>query len=73
MSTFTTGQQLSTSSICDHNCIFSSTVTKRTAKTVTITDRGGKDEKRCKVHTDEVGNEFIYPYGRYSMAPIFRA
>ncbi len=72
MLTFKQGQKLSNSSICDHNCVFTAEVVKRTARTVTITsDRG---VKRCKIHIDTCGEgEFIFPYGRYSMAPIFRA
>jgi len=72
MNTFTTGQALSASSICDSNCIFTGTVLKRTAKTVTIKTRMD-GEKRCKIHNSEDGSEFIYPHGRYSMAAIFRA
>ena len=71
MNTFTQGQALSNRSICDSNCIFTGTVLKRTAKTVTISSRG--EEKRCKIHISEDGGEFIFPYGRYSMAAIFRA
>jgi hypothetical protein len=71
MNTFTKNQTLEARSICDHNCIFTGIVIKRTAKTVTVkTDMEGI--KRCKVHNIGEG-EFIYPFGRYSMAPIFRA
>ena len=70
MSTFKQGQALSSRSICDHNCIFTGTVVKRTAKTLTITTRG--ETKRCKIHESD-GIEFIYPLGRYSMAPVFKA
>ena len=71
MRVFTDSQQLSSRSACDHNCIFRGVVIKRTAKTVTITT-AMKGETRCKIHTNEEG-EFIFPFGRYSMAPIFRA
>lgn len=71
MNTFTTGQVLTTRSICNYDCIYEATVIKRTAKTVTI--REYNEEKRCKIHTDHDGNEYIYPHGRYSMAAIFRA
>ena len=67
---FKQGQQLSSRSICDHECIYTSTVLKRTAKTVTIDVHG--DTKRCKIHEYE-GVEFIYPFGKYSMCPIFKA
>lgn len=72
MNQFTQGQELSARSIGDHNCVFTSTVIKRTAKTVTIKVHG--ESKRCKIHSDQYSNgEYIFPFGRYSMAPIFRA
>lgn len=67
---FKVNQELSTRSTCNYDCIFKATVIKRTAKTITITSREG--EKRCKIHSNNEG-EYIFPYGRYSMAPIFRA
>ena len=67
---FKQGQQLSSRSICDYNCIYTSTVLKRTDKTITIDIRG--DSKRCKVYEYE-GVEFIYPLGKYSMCPVFKA
>jgi len=71
MNKFFSGQELSNSSLGDHSCIFAGKVIKRTAKTVTIeTDEG---VKRCKIFTDRDGGEYIYPFGRYSMATIFRA
>lgn len=70
--TFKAGDKLATRSICNWDCIFTGTIVKRTAKTVTvITDIHG--EKRCKVYLDDSGNEFIYPHGRYSMAATFNA
>jgi hypothetical protein len=72
MRKFTDSQQLSSRSICDHNCIFRGVVIKRTAKTVTVTT-AMKGVKRCKVHFDSNGDEFIFPFGQYSMSPVFRA
>jgi len=69
---FITGKTYGTRSIGDHDCIFKGTVMKRTAKTVTINCQH-EIAKRCKIHHDEDGDEFIFPFGRYSMAPIFRA
>lgn len=69
---FQVGQKLSTRSIGDHECIFRAEVLKRTAKTLTINDRIDGTFKRCKIHMNN-GIEFIYPYGRYSLAPIFKA
>ena len=70
MNKFTVKQNLANRSICDSNCIFKAVVVKRTAKTVTIEDNEGV--RRCKIHLNDTG-EYIYPYGRYSMATIFRA
>ena len=71
MKTFTPGQQLSARSISNSDCKFTAEVLKRTAKTVTIlTDDEG--EKRCKIHNNN-DQEYIFPYGRYSMCPVFRA
>jgi len=71
MKTFKTNTEISGRSICDHNCIFTAKVIKRTEKTVTIITQG--QESRCKIHIDKSGEEFIFPFGRYSMAPIMRA
>jgi len=70
MKTFSIGQQLSTSSICDSNCIFKAEVIKRTAKTVTIKVRGELVRRKIQIFD---GAESIFPFGQYSMAPIFRA
>ena len=70
MKTFKAGMELETRSICDHNCIFTATVIRRTAKTATIITMG--DIRRCKIHIED-NEEFIFPHGRYSMAPIMRA
>lgn len=48
-------------------------VLKTTKSTVTIVDpHNAADTKRCKIYTDE-GVQFIYPMGRYSMAPVVKA
>ena len=64
---FSPGQTYSTRSICDHDCIISVKVVKRTAKTITTTE--GKTF-RIGVYD---GAEFVKPWGSYSMAPIMRA
>ena len=69
---FTVGQELQTRSVGDHNCIFSATVLGRTAKTVTISWKGKRVQRRIKIAHDGSG-EIIWPDGRYSMAPIFSA
>lgn len=69
MFTFEIGHKYYDTSACDHNCIFTIEIVKRTAKTVTFL-RDGK-ERRTKLFCDGRG-EYIIP-DRYSMAPVFRA
>ena len=72
MKTFKAGQELSTRSICDHECIFTGEVISRTKKTVTIYTRMHGTERK-KIFLDIDGHEMVYPFGQYSMAPTFRA
>ena len=71
MKTFEIGKTYIMRSPCDHECVWSYKVTKRTNCTITIVDEYGK-EKKCRV-----GNykniEYVYPLGNYSMCPILRA
>ena len=69
MFTFEIGKKYFDTSACDHNCVFTIEIIKRTDKTVTFR-RNGKD-RRAKIYTDNNG-EYIVP-DRYSMAPVFRA
>ena len=74
MKKFEIGQTYNMRSICDHNCIWTYTITARTAQTVTITD--GKETKRCRISkaaTQYRNAETIYPLGQYSMAPSLSA
>ena len=68
---FTPGVVYETRSTCDHNCIFSHKVVKRTAKTVTIDNVDGGTARRKIIMWE--GNETIFPLGKYSMAPILNA
>ena len=71
MRKFEVGQKLETRSICDHDCVYSAVVLKRTAKSVTIKlDDGRVKNRRVFIYDDR---ECIMPFGRYSMAPTFRA
>ena len=72
MKQFKENQILETRSICDHDCIFDGRVISRTEKTVKL-DLGSDGIKNVKIFTEENGDEYCYPYGRYSFAPIFRA
>ena len=57
-------------SLCDYDCIWEFTVTKRTDKSIWISD--GKNTKRVKVYN--YGNdEMCYPLGKYSMCPVLRS
>jgi len=67
---FEAGKTYSTRSICDHDCVISVTIEKRTEKTVTAKVRGEVKTFRVAVYD---GAEFIKPWGSYSMAPMIRA
>jgi hypothetical protein len=60
---FEVGTTYATRSPCDHNCIVSVTVAKRTAKTIT-TDEGETFRIVCAY-----GVERVKPWGNYSMCP----
>ena len=67
---FEIGKTYRMRSIGDHDCAWTYTVVKRTAKTVTITD--GDEVKTCRINQQDSelhGAESIYPLGRYSMCP----
>jgi hypothetical protein len=64
---FKEGQQLSSRSSCDYDCIFRFTVVKRTEKTVTL--KYYNELKKVKVRVWSNGSEYCYPLGTYSMAP----
>ncbi len=71
---FEVGKTYSMRSICDSNCVWTYTVTARTAQTITLSD-GGKVLK-CRINkqiSEYNGCESVFPLGRYSMCPILRA
>jgi len=73
MKQFETGKTYSTRSICDHNCIFSFEILRRTAKSVWIKDRDDNNKpvrRGIEVWRDV---ESFYPFGKYSMAAIISA
>jgi hypothetical protein len=74
--TFTVGKTYTARSICDRNCIWSFTVTARTAKTVTLSSddfTDGAKSKRFRPRITLSGDERILPLGNYSMAPAITA
>jgi len=65
-----TGDTLTGRSPCHHDCIFSAQVIERKGDFAKI--RFQNSTKRVKIHViDDV--EFIFPAGRYSMAPVLKA
>ena len=74
MKKFEVGKQYSMRSICNHDCVWTYTITARTAQTITITD--GKETKKCRISkkTSEYrGTETVLPLGNYSMRPMLSA
>ena len=72
---FEIGKTYSMRSICDQDCVWTYTVIKRTASTVTLKDEDGK-VKTCRI--SKLGlkifnEESCQPLGNYSMAPTLRA
>lgn len=65
MKKFEIGKEYFDRSACNHDCIFTIKIIKRTEKTVTF-ERNG-NTRRAKLFFDEHG-EYIIPE-RYSMAP----
>lgn len=75
MKQFEVGKTYTMNSACDHECVWSYTVTARTAQMITLVDGFGKVIK-CRIikQVSEWDNrESVFPLGRYSMAPILRA
>ncbi|NBH12781.1 hypothetical protein D3Z36_00920 [Lachnospiraceae bacterium] len=74
MKKFEIGKEYSMSSVCDHNCVWTYTVTDRTAQTIEISD--GTKSQKCRINkklSEYSGCEVVFPLGRYSMAPILSA
>lgn len=74
MKQFEIGKTYTMRSIGDHDCVWTYTVVKRTAKTITISD--GTETKTCRVNTqvsEDRNAETIFPVGRYSMCPALSA
>ena len=72
MKKFEVGKNYSARSICDHNCLFTFEVLKRTEKSIWIIGGQIKKPTRKKILV-YAGIEHISPLGKYSMSPILRA
>lgn len=66
---FEVGTTYSTRSLCDHDCIISVTIAKRTPKTVTTTE--GKTFR--PYFSEHYNAECIMPWGNHSMSPSINA
>ena len=71
MNKFKAGKIYTTRSICDHECIFSYTVVRRSEKSVWISN--GRRTTRRSILVDDDGVEFVFPEGKYSMCPVINA
>lgn len=58
--------------IGDSNLFSFYKVTKRTEKTVYLTEINNGEKVSCRIKTSP-DEEFVYPTGKYSMCPILRA
>jgi len=70
MSKFEVGKTYSTRSVCDHECIFSFEVLKRTAKQLTLKYHNEVFKRGIYLYN---GVEHCKPLGSYSMCPIIEA
>jgi len=70
MTKFQVGHTYYDRSACDHECIFEFTILARTAKTVTIEQRGKISKRGLSVYD---GIEQFKPFGTYSMCTIISA
>ena len=71
---FEVGKTYYTRSICNHDCIITGKVLKRTAATVTM-DVKGRGVKTLRICTESAyyGCEAVKPWGTYSMCPHITA
>ena len=63
---FEVGKTYTCKSICNSDCVWEHTITRRAEKSVWI------GSKRFGVHVYD-NSEAIYPEGKYSMCPVLRA
>lgn len=68
MSKFEVGHSYSATSACDHECVWTFEVIKRTAKFITLRENSG-EIRRVGVRTHD-DHEYASPFGTYSMAPV---
>ena len=69
--TFQTGKTYRGCFIGDADSVFQVKVMARTAKTITVI--GPKGLAQLRISFDHEGGEQVFPFGKYSMAPVCRA
>lgn len=67
---FKVGETYESRSICDHNCVFSFTILRRSARSVWVEVDGKVVRRGIEIYRDA---ETFYPFGKYSMAAIIKA
>ena len=68
---FEVGKSYYMRSICDHDCVWTYVVVKRSESTITLRDEFGKD-KVCRISkkvSEYFGAECVHPLGVFSMCP----
>lgn len=80
MTKFEVGGKYEMRSACNHDCVWTYEVVKRTAKTVTFKDISRRWDNmqvtlvlRISKYSEMAGTETVFPLGRYSMCPVLRA
>ena len=72
MKRFEVGSTYSMKSICDHNCVWFVKILKRSKCYLTVKISGTIQPVRCRIK-HYISGEYIYPLGRYSMAPMLKS
>ena len=73
MKQFEVGKSYSATSPCDHNCVWTFTVTRRTAKSLWLRGRDGETFRKGVKPSYDGREEVCYPLGVYSMCPVLGA
>ena len=70
---FEIGKKYEGISVCDSDCKIKIEVISRTEKTLKVKSNNKLTKESLRVKIDMDGNEYVNPWGTYSMAPIIRA
>lgn len=74
MRKFEIGKTYHMGSICNHESVWTYTVTARTVQTITVTD--GEEVRKLRISkkfSEYREAETVFPLGQYSMAPMLTA